>query len=257
MRLPELDLDAVAAGIERFIREQVEGASAAGVVLGASGGVDSSLVLVLSVRALGPELVHAFALPAGPTSERSIRDAEALAGSLGASFATIDIRPELDAYFDRFADADRVRRGNKAARERMSVLFDQAKALGALVCGTSNKSEALLGYGTLYGDAAWSLGPIGDLYKTEVKALARHVGVPEGICTKVPSAELWEGQTDEGELGYTYEELDLLLWAMYDRGMDDQELLEGGFTPEMIDTVRERVRANEFKRRMPPVYVAH
>lgn len=257
MRLPELDLDDVGGRIESFIREQVEGAEASGVVVGASGGVDSSLVLALSARALGPDRVHAFALPASATSERSCRDAEALVGTLGVSLVTIDISPQLVTYFERFEDADRVRRGNKAARERMAVLFDQAKARNALVCGTSNKTEALVGYGTVFGDTAWSLGPIGDLYKTEVRQLALHVGVPESICKKTPSAELWEGQTDEEELGYVYEELDLLLWTMFDRGMDQEELLEAGFTPEMIESVRERVRANAFKRRLPPVCVVH
>lgn len=257
MILPELDFEAVEATIEGFVREQVESTGHRGVVLGVSGGLDSAVALVLCVRALGPEAVTAFFMPTASTSRRSGKDAAELARCLDVELVVVDIDPQLDAYFGRFTDADDVRRGNKAARERMAILYDQAKAREALVCGTSNKSEILLGYGTVHGDAAWSFGPIADLYKTELKRMGPFLGVADKIVGRAPSAELWPGQTDEGELGYTYEELDLLLWAMFDRGMDSQELTEGGFTPEMIEAVGQRVRRNAFKRELPPICRVH
>lgn len=257
MKLPDLDHKAVAAKLETFVREQTEAAGIENVVVGVSGGLDSSVALVLCARALGPERVYAISMPAHATSYESCEEAERLATWWHVAHMNIDVTAQLDAYFNRFPDSDPLRRGNKAARERMAVLYDQAKTLSALVCGTSNKSEMLMGYGTVHGDLACSFYLLGDLYKSEIRGLAGWLELPESICARPPSAELWEGQTDETDLGWTYEELDLLLWAMVDRGMDDQELLEGGFTPEMIEAVRGRMAASEFKRRMPSVCLVH
>lgn len=257
MKLPDLDHKAVAAKLQAFVAAQADAAGAPNVVVGVSGGLDSSVALAVCARALGPERVYAISMPAHATSEESCAQAEELAASLLVPHLYIDLTPQLDAYFNRFPGTDPLRRGNKAARERMSVLYDQAKALSALVCGTSNRSEMLLGYGTVHGDLACSFYLLGDMYKSEIRGLARSLELPESICARPPSAELWEGQTDESDLGWTYEELDLLLWAMVDRGMDDQELLEGGFTPEMIEAVRGRMAASEFKRRMPSVCLVH
>jgi NAD+ synthase len=257
VKLPDLDHEVVAAKLKAFIVEQTEEAGTPNVVVGASGGLDSSVAMALCALALGPERVYAISMPAHATSDESCDEAERLAGSLLVPHLHINLTTQLDAYFDRFPGSDPLRRGNKAARERMAVLYDQAKALSALVCGTSNRSEMLMGYGTVHGDLACSFYLVGDLYKSEIRGLARWLEIPESICARPPSAELWEGQTDETDLGWTYEELDLLLWAMVDRGMDDQELLEGGFTPEMIEAVRGRMAATEFKRRMPSVCLVH
>jgi NAD+ synthase len=257
VRFPELDTARASGLIEDFIRERTAEAGLGSVVVGISGGLDSAVAMTLAVRALGPAEVFAFSLPGQHTTAETCEDARALAQAHGVTFQVIEIAPQLDAYFDRFGDADRVRRGNKAARERMSILYDQAKAHDALVLGTSNKTELLLGYGTIHGDMAASMQPIMDMYKTEIRQLARFLGVPASICGRAPSAELWEGQTDEGELGLTYEEVDLLLWAMIDRGMDDEELLESGFTPALIDEVKLRIEANAFKRRLAPVCIVH
>jgi NAD+ synthase len=157
----------------------------------------------------------------------------------------------VDAYFERHPDADASRRGNKMARERMSVLYDMSAAEGAMVLGTSNKTEILLGYSTLFGDSASGVNPIGDLYKTQVRQIARALEIPEVILAKPPSADLWVGQTDEAELGYRYEDLDLLLYYMVDRRSSDSDLVEMGFAEEFARGVRERMRRNQYKRKMP------
>ena len=157
----------------------------------------------------------------------------------------------VDAYFENFSDADNMRRGNKMARERMTILFDQSALQAALVLGTSNKTELLLGYGTLYGDMASALNPIGDLYKSQIWQLSEELGVPREVIDKKPSADLWAGQTDEQELGFTYREVDELMYRMVDLRMTDEELGKEGFTPEFIATIRERIMNSHFKRRLP------
>ena len=159
-----------------------------------------------------------------------------------STFQLIPITPMVDAYFDSFPDADNMRRGNKMARERMTILFDHSALLAALVLGTSNKTELLLGYGTLYGDMASALNPIGDLYKSQVWQLAAEMGVPRAVIDKKPSADLWAGQTDEQELGFTYREVDELLYRMIDLRMTREELLAEGFKAEFIEEIREGSR---------------
>jgi NAD+ synthase len=172
---------------------------------------------------------------------------------LGLRSLTIPITDIVEPYFERFPEADNVRRGNVMARARMIVLFDQSAAFNGLVVGTSNKTEILLGYTTLFGDSACALNPIGDLYKTQVRQLARGIGVPQVIVEKPPSADLWPGQTDEGELGFTYEQVDQLLYLIVDERYRIKDCVDAGFDPEFVQEVIERVRRTHFKRIMPPV----
>ena len=244
---PEL----AAAALEHFVRDAVDNAAARGVVVGLSGGVDSALSAALAARALGTARVHALFLPYRESDPRSRTDAEAVAAAFGLALRTIDITTQIDAYFDRDEPAaDRVRRGNKMARERMSILFDQSKKLDSLVIGTSNKTEILLGYSTLFGDNASSFNPLGDLYKTQVRALARHVGVPEAVAGKPASADLWPGQSSEGELGFDYATADEILYLLFDQGLLGDEVVARGYDAAVVEAIVARERANRFKRRM-------
>lgn len=240
-----------AAVLAEFIRDGVATAGAAGVVVGLSGGVDSALAAALAARALGPERVHAFLLPYRTSSPDSAADAEAVARQLGIPHRTVDISSMVDAYFDAAEpEADAGRRGNKMARERMSILFDQAKKLRALVLGTSNKTEILLGYSTVFGDNASSLNPLGDLYKTQVWQLAAHLGLPESVVGKRPSADLWPGQTDEGELGFAYATADEVLHLLWDRGLTAAEVVALGYAAEVVERIAALERTFRFKRRL-------
>lgn len=234
-----------------FVREEVHKVGLSRAVLGLSGGVDSALVAFLASEALGPENVWGFVMPYRTSSPESAADAELVARAVGSHCERVDITPQVDAYFKHQADASQVRRGNKMARERMSVLYDRSAQLDALVLGTSNKTELFLGYGTVHGDLASAINPIGDLYKTQVWALAAAVGVPQRIIEKRPTADLWAGQTDEGELGFSYVELDELLHFMVERRYRHDELLELGFAPQFVEAVEERVTRSQYKRRMP------
>ncbi len=239
------------AALADFLRDGVENADSTGLVLGLSGGVDSALAAALAVRALGTERVHAFYLPYRASDPQSAVDAAAVAAKLGLALTTLDITPQVDAYFDRVdPGADRVRRGNKMARERMSILFDQSKRHGALVTGTSNKSEILLGYSTVFGDNASSLNPIGDLYKQQVWQLSRFLGVPEQIVAKPPSADLWPGQTSEGELGFEYAMADEVLYLMFDQGLTADEVVDRGYPEAVVARIVQLERTNRFKRRL-------
>jgi NAD+ synthase len=233
-----------------FVRDAVGTAGAKGVVVGLSGGVDSALAAGLAARGLGSQNVHAFYLPYRSSSADSRSDAEASAAAFGLRLETIDITPMIDAYFAVETDADNVRRGNKMARERMTILFDQAKKLGCLVLGTSNKTEILLGYSTVFGDNASSLNPLGDLYKQQVWQLSRHLGVPAAVIDKKPSADLWPGQTDEGDLGFQYEVADEVLFLMFDQGLAPEEIVERGYPEKVVERISQLEHQNRFKRRL-------
>jgi NAD+ synthase len=179
--------------------------------------------------------------------------AELIVRITGIASVFADITPQIDAYFDGFPDADARRRGNKMARERMTILYDHSARWGGLVLGTSNKTELLLGYGTLHGDMASAINPLGDLYKTQVWALAAATGVPEAIVRKEPSADLWAGQTDEGELGFTYRDVDQLLYLMVDQRYTKPELMAAGFAERFVDDVARRIMSSQFKRRLPVI----
>ncbi|MDQ6885385.1 MAG: NAD+ synthase [Candidatus Dormibacteraeota bacterium] len=236
-----------------FIRNEVRKVGFERVVLGLSGGVDSSLVATLASEALGPANVKALIMPYRSSDPKSRSDALGVIAQLGIESLEVDISPEIEAYYERFPDADHKRRGNKMARERMTILYDQSWAWRALVIGTSNKTELLLGYGTIYGDMASAINPIGDLYKTQVWQLADSVGVPTAIVQKVPSADLWEGQSDETELGFAYRLIDQLLYFLVERRYTMEELKAEGFEEAFINDIVRRVRDNQYKRRLPVI----
>ncbi len=235
----------------RFLVEEMTKVGFDRAVVGLSGGVDSALAAWLSARALGPERVLAVRMPYRASDPRSLADADLVVAATGVAARTIDISPQIDSYFDQVPTDDRRRRGNKMARERMAVLYDLSLVEGALVVGTSNKTELLLGYGTVFGDMAHALNPLGDLYKTQLYQLARHAGLPEPILAKAPSADLWSGQSDEEDLGFTYAVADRLLYQLVDERRTHEECVDLGFPPELVALVRERVRRNQFKRRLP------
>ncbi len=234
-----------------FIRDAVETTGTQGVVVGLSGGVDSSLAAALAALALGPERVHGFLLPYRTSSPESEHDAWTVADHLGIPHRVIGISPMVDAYFDTAEpEAPADRRGNKMARERMTILFDQAKKLDALVLGTSNKTEILLGYSTVFGDNASSLNPLGDLYKTQVWELARHLGLPAEVIDKAPSADLWPGQTDEGDLGFSYQVADLVLYLLFDLGLRPEEVIARGHDERVVERIVSLEQRFRFKRRL-------
>ena len=247
----QLNAELACTVLRSFIKDARETSGTEGMVLGLSGGVDSALSAALAARALGPERVHAFLLPYRTSSEDSARDAEAVGEAFGLTLRTIDISASVDSYFDdNEDDADRVRRGNFMARVRMSILFDQAKKLGCLVLGTSNKTEILLGYSTIFGDNASSINPLGDLYKQQVWQLADHLGVPKQVVKKRPSADLWPGQTDEDELGFEYAVADGVLFLMFNKGYTAEEIVECGYEKAAVEKILQLERHNRFKRRL-------
>jgi len=239
--------------LTRFIRAELTRAGFPRAVLGLSGGIDSTVVAFLAARALGPENVLAVAMPYKTSSGASLADAQRVADCLGIRLVEIPITDQIDAYFARVPDASRLRLANKCARERMTILYDQSAACGGLVLGTSNKTELLLGYGTQFGDMASAVNPIGDLYKTQLYPFARHLGAPSEILDKTPTGDLWIGQTDEGELGFTYAAVDSLLYRMVDCRWNAAELRAGGWDDAFVQQVMERVRRNHYKRRMPVI----
>ncbi len=222
-------------------------------VLGLSGGVDSAVVATLLCRALGNKNVTALVMPYADLQKQLSKDAIEFARQLEIPYFIIDIAPQIDAYFKNCTDADKIRRGNKMSRERMSILYDFARKLNALVVGTGNKSELLMGYFTLHGDGGCSLLPIGDFYKTHVWQIAQFLKVPLKIINRKPSAGFWEDQTDEGEMGIRYRDLDRLLYFMMDRQFSDEELRAQGFRKNVIDKIKSHIRAVEYKRQSPPI----
>ena len=192
-------------------------------------------------------------MPYETSSPESLEHAQLVIDELGVKSLTVPITEMVDALFERFPEANHLRRGNAMARARMIVLYDQSQAFEGLVIGTGNKTEILLGYTTLYGDSACALNPVGDLYKTQVRQLARAIGIPEVIIQKPPSADLWLGQTDEGELGFTYEEVDQLLYLIVDQGYNPDECIKAGFSELFVKAVVDINRKNHFKRVMPPI----
>ena len=234
-----------------FVRDQIRNAGFAKAVIGLSGGIDSAVSAYLSAEALGAENVFAVLMPYASSSPESKADAELVVKQLGVSSEIVDITPMVDPFLSAQNITDKVRRGNVMARMRMIVLYDRSLMHRALVVGTSNKTETMLGYGTLFGDMACALNPLGDIYKTQVWQLAGALSVPQKIIEKKPTADLWQNQTDEGELGFLYKDVDRVLYFMIDERRSDSELLAMGFECRFIDEVKKRVKHNQFKRRPP------
>lgn len=268
--LPEelaIDTGVARRVIAEFIRAQLRQAGFERTVLGLSGGIDSALVACLVAEAIGPARLLCVLMPYATSSPASRADAEAVVAQLGCASALVDITPMVDGYFGTGSGPDAapgaagpeglgaspLRRGNLMARMRMAVLYDRSVTFGGLVVGTGNKTEALIGYTTLYGDSACAFNPIGDLYKSQVRQLSAAVGVPERIIRKAPSADLWPGQTDEAEAGFSYPELDRLLYWRIDRRRSTDELVAMGFEAAVIERVDRMVAGAEFKRQMPPI----
>lgn len=248
-----IDTDVARKILTGFIQSEITGAGFSRAVVGLSGGIDSSLSCYLAVEALGPDNVLALRMPYKTSSPESLEHAQLVIDNLGVNSLTVPITEMVDPLFEHFPEADHIRRGNAMARARMIVLYDQSHAYKGLVVGTGNKTESLLGYTTLYGDSACALNPLGDLYKTQVRQLARAMGIPDVIIQKPPSADLWVDQTDEGELGFTYADVDQLLYLLVDQQFKPEECIEAGFSESFVKAVVELIRKNHFKRFMPPI----
>jgi NAD+ synthase len=259
--LPAIEPGQAIEVIVGFIRSQMAQTGFTRLVVGLSGGVDSATVAYLAARAIGPDDLLAVRMPYKTSSEESETDALRVVDALGCRTELVEITPMVEPMLDLIANGDtpiesdalNVRSGNVMARQRMIVLYDRSAAFDALVIGTSNKTEALLGYGTLHGDMAAALAPIGDLYKSQLRAVAAELGVPREILDKPPSADLWPGQTDEGELGRSYDLLDRALFALVDRRWTVDRCVAAGLDRSLVEWVARRVAQMEFKRQQPPV----
>ena len=247
----DLNLKEVHNELVEFLRENFKKAGFSKAVLGLSGGIDSALVAYLLRDALGKENVLAIMMPYKSSNPDSLNHAKLVVEDLKINAKTIEITNMIDAYFKNEKDASSLRMGNKMARERMSILFDYSSKENALVVGTSNKTEIYLGYSTQFGDSACALNPIGDLYKTNIWDLSRYLKIPNELIEKKPSADLWEGQTDEQEMGLTYKEADQVLYRMLEENKKVEEVLAEGFNKDLVDNIVRRMNRSEYKRRMP------
>jgi len=236
----------------RFLENEVKKTGIKKVVVGLSGGLDSAVVAVLAQKAFKDDLL-CVKMPSQYSSQSSLDDADALCRDFDLKNITCSIEPMLLAYETMHSDLDNLRKGNFSARMRMATLFDISARENALVLGTSNKSELMLGYGTLYGDLASAINPIGDLYKSEVFELARYLNVTQGIIEKPPSADLWDGQSDEADLGYSYAELDAAMKLYVDKRLSREEVIAYGVDVKMLDMIIKRIFRNHFKRKMPVI----
>ena len=247
----DLNLKEVHNELVEFLRENFKKAGFSKAVLGLSGGIDSALVAYLLRDALGKENILAIMMPYKSSNPDSLNHAKLVIEDLKINSKTIEITDMIDAYFKNEKETTSLRMGNKMARERMSILFDYSSKENALVVGTSNKTEIYLGYSTQFGDSACALNPIGDLYKTNIWDLSRYLKIPNELIEKKPSADLWEGQTDEQEMGLTYKEADQVLYRMLEENKKVEEVLAEGFNKDLVDNIVRRMNRSEYKRRMP------
>ena len=247
----DLNVAMVRELLVQFLRDESKNAGFHRGVIGVSGGVDSAVSAFLTSEALGNENTVGVIMPYRTSNPKSVEDAKTVIDRLGIRSEVVDISSMVDGYCDTWKVTDKVRRGNVMARMRMIVLYDISARERALVIGTSNKTEIMVGYGTLFGDTASAINPIGDLYKTQVWQLARALGIPQQVVEKIPTADLWEGQSDEEELGSTYARLDALLYHLVDERRNDEELQKLGFDAVFVDRVKTLIQKNQFKRRPP------
>ncbi len=236
-----------------FIQSELNRMGFSKAVIGLSGGLDSAVSCFLTAEALGAENVLAVRMPYKSSSQDSLDHAQLVIDQLEVQSLTIPISGMADSLIEQFPEMNSMRKGNIMARARMIALFDQSAAFQGLVIGTSNKTEILLGYSTIYGDSACAINPIGDLFKTQIRQLAKALQVPIAIQEKAPSADLWAGQTDEGELGFTYAEVDRLLYLLVDERYSPTDCVEAGFSQKFVDVVVEKIRRSQFKRVLPPI----
>jgi NAD+ synthase len=248
-----INTDVARSILTGFIKSEVTRVGYSRAVINLSGGLDSALSCALAAEALGAENVLALRLPYRASSSDSLEHAQLMIDQFKTQSKTIEITDLVDPLIVQDTEMSKTRKGNIMARSRMMVLYDQSEAFRGLPIGTSNKTEILLGYSTMWGDMASAVNPIGDLYKTQVRQLSRALGIPAPIIDKPPSADLWVGQTDEGELGFTYEQVDKLLFLLVDQRYSVQECIEEGFDETFVQAVMTRVRRNQFKRMMPPI----
>lgn len=249
-----IDPAKISDDIVKFIRETVEKAGFTNLILGLSGGVDSSTGLALAVKSVGCENIYVGLFPYGDLNKEGMTDAQFVLEKFQIPPSHIveqNIQPLVDPIFAKDPIMDKLRQGNIMARMRMVILYDLAKKYQGLVLGTENKTEYLLGYFTLFGDEASDLEPIRHLYKIQVKQLADYLQLPEKIIQKPPSAGMWADQTDEGELGFSYEEADQILHLYKDRKKSREEIVKIGFGGEVVDRIITRVKNNEFKHKLP------
>ncbi len=249
-----IDTNLVRNEITSFIRSRLDAAGFNKSVSGLSGGIDSALSCFLAVEAIGKDNVLAIRMPYKTSSKASLIDAQIVIDKLGIQSKTIEITPFAEELLQKIPADQVVRRGNIMARTRMIILFDQSAEIDGLVIGTGNKTEILLGYSTQYGDSASAFNPIGDLYKAQIVQLAIDMGIPESIISKAPSADLWAGQTDEEELGFTYEQVDRFFYYLIDKRFSHSQLVEKGFEEGFITKVLGRINKSAFKRSMPPIF---
>ncbi|MEG0136235.1 MAG: NAD+ synthase [Cetobacterium sp.] len=247
----DLDLNLVENILVNFLKEEAEKVGFSKVVLGLSGGIDSAIVAYLAAKAFGPENVLGILMPYKLSSKESIEHAKLVVDNLGINSKLIEITPMVEPYFEMNPDMDGLRKGNRMARERMCILFDYSAKEKALVLGTSNKTEMLLGYSTQFGDAASAINAIGDLYKTQIWELSKHMGVSAPLIEKKPSADLWEGQTDESELGFSYKLADEILYRLVDEREKKEDIIAEGYPEEIVNKVISKIKMSQYKRKLP------